>query len=109
MLSKCANPACFAPFLRLTEGKLFQVETHLEPSSRLDESRRKPPRRTEYYWLCAECCRFLTLASKEGTIITIPLPAIESLHLVRQSEPPRKPPVPHRKEVSSFQVERVEP
>lgn len=49
MLSKCANPACSnSSFRYLREGKLF-----------VNESRKS--RKLEYYWLCNECCRKMTL------------------------------------------------
>ena len=79
MLHKCANPACSNPFRRLSEGKLFQVETEYLAASGSEqrtlhrEVRR--PRRIEHYWLCNECSSFLTLTFEKGSgMITVPLP-----------------------------------
>ena len=75
MLHKCANPACSNPFRRLSEGKLFQVETeYLAQSSKQRREFRRPPR-VEHYWLCTECSSFLTLTFERGMgMITVPLP-----------------------------------
>jgi len=79
MLSKCANPECPAPFRKLREGKLFNVEV-ASPSSdkRPAESsqfRVREQRRVEFYWLCNQCATYLTLAyDRERGIITVPLP-----------------------------------
>jgi hypothetical protein len=77
MLSKCANPACSNPFRRLSDGKLFQVETEtcLYPDGRHENGRKKPPHRLEYYWLCTQCAAFVTLAFDQNQgIMTVPLP-----------------------------------
>src|SRR5690348_4075613 len=76
MLHKCANPACSNPFRRLSEGKLFQVETeYLAPSERnLSGRPSRNPRRVEHYWLCNQCSSFLTLTFEKGGMITVPLP-----------------------------------
>ena len=79
MLSKCANPACPNVFRRLSEGKLFQVETEcLEMSNpyRAGFARHKNGRRVEHFWLCDECSSYLTLAFERGQgMTTVPLPA----------------------------------
>jgi hypothetical protein len=80
MLHKCANPACSNVFRRLSEGKLFQVETeYLEPPSPGKSGPARNPRsarRVEHYWLCNECSSFLTLTFDRGQgMITVPLPA----------------------------------
>lgn len=80
MLHKCANPACSNIFRRLSEGKLFQVETdYLEsPSPGKSGIPRNPRngRKVEHYWLCNECSPFLTLTFERGHgMITVPLPA----------------------------------
>jgi hypothetical protein len=53
MVSKCANPNCFATFHYLHEGKLFV----------LDEHRSGPLRavRPCCYWLCSDCSRTLAV------------------------------------------------
>src|SRR5437016_10961414 len=78
MLHKCANPACSNPFRRLSEGKLFQVETeYAGPSNeqRCNHREFRRPPRVEHYWLCNECASFLTLTFEKGSgMITVPLP-----------------------------------
>jgi hypothetical protein len=99
MLSKCANPACCASFRRLTEGKLFQVETcsssHVQEA---ENDKRSPQRHTEYFWLCSDCCRFLTLVSSNGQVTTVVLPEDQSESVVLVSKPPL--PVPRMNPLS---------
>ena len=66
MLSRCANPNCGKPFLKLREGKLFLVET--ERLSKPGESTappfiraRRQQRLVEHYWLCNDCAAQWTL------------------------------------------------
>lgn len=78
MLYKCANESCNAPFRRLREGKLFQVETeyfsgHDVPRHAARKGR--PSRRVEHYWLCDACSPFVTLTfDRARGVITVPLP-----------------------------------
>jgi hypothetical protein len=81
MLSHCANPQCAKPFLRLGEGRLFQVETATSftpaqaGSAPLSPHLRRPPRRVERYWLCDKCAQSLTLVddSNHGIVlVTLP-------------------------------------
>jgi hypothetical protein len=84
VLYKCANPSCENPFLKLTQGKLFLVETD-EPHSNGSSLtlRRTSRRRIEHYWLCDGCAPILTLAYERGRgIVAVPLPA----------QPPKMPP-----------------
>lgn len=78
MLHKCANPACTQVFRRLSDGKLFQVEsdrTSARPKLGSGTARERSPRRVEYYWLCDACALVLTLTFEEGRgMITVPLP-----------------------------------
>ena len=77
MLYKCANEACSAPFRRLREGKLFQVETEYfaQGQSGGAHGRARPWRRVEHYWLCDACSGYITLTfDRERGVITIPLP-----------------------------------
>ena len=96
MLAKCANPACSTKFLRMTEGKLFQVETEFSARSvnRNGHGIAKitPRRRTEHFWLCAECAPFVTLAfdRREG-ILTVPLPQGEATKRVFMVDPGFRP------------------
>ena len=78
MLYKCANEACNAPFRRLREGKLFQVETEYiagRGPSPTWTRRARPIRRIEHYWLCDACSPFVTLTFDQNRgVITVPLP-----------------------------------
>lgn len=81
MLHKCANPACSNPFRRLSEGKLFQVETeYLAPAGndrKIQSHLGRLPRRVEHFWLCNQCSSFLTLTFEKGRgMITVPLPDV---------------------------------
>ena len=53
MVSKCANPNCFASFHYLHEGKLFVVDEHAADPLRAASH---PPR---CFWLCSQCSRSL--------------------------------------------------
>jgi hypothetical protein len=76
MLHKCANPSCSTQFRRLREGKLFQLETEYFPQELAAGSssrKMRPTRHVEHYWLCDECCRYLTLAfDGERGMTTVP-------------------------------------
>lgn len=65
MLSRCANPQCGKPFLRLREGRLFLVETDGMPKSGemtlTPSMRARQQQRVERYWLCDECAARWTL------------------------------------------------
>jgi len=77
MLHKCANPTCPNPFRKLSEGKLFLVETDRFSSSksalrRWDEGAQH---RVEHFWLCAQCAAVLTLTFEKGKgLQTVPRP-----------------------------------
>jgi hypothetical protein len=78
MLHKCANSCCSNLFRRLSEGKLFQVETeYFDKGVRGNGSgaaRTRARRRVEYFWLCEECASFLSLTfDKAQGVITVPL------------------------------------
>ena len=66
MLSKCANPACWARFHYLHQGRLFRIETSFV-------SPEGPARRNEHFWLCESCAQTLTVALENGIVITRPL------------------------------------
>jgi hypothetical protein len=80
MLHKCANPSCSTQFRRLREGKLFQVETEYFPevvAAGNTARKARPSRHVEHYWLCDDCCRYLTLAfDRERGMTTVPLPGV---------------------------------
>lgn len=60
MMSKCANPGCSSTFRYLREGKLFQVPASdpSMPAERAEEA----SARDEFFWLCGECSKGLTIA-----------------------------------------------
>jgi hypothetical protein len=75
VLHKCANPNCASPFHKLSQGKLFLVDTQpLEQSAaRPARWRSRPAKRVEYYWLCDQCAFVLTLSYEKGRgVITVP-------------------------------------
>ena len=75
MLHKCVNPECTNSFRKLTQGKLFLVETDRahgapEPVDWKHQSQRK----IEYFWLCDQCAPRLTLTYQRGRgVVTVPL------------------------------------
>lgn len=75
MLHKCANPQCENSFRKLTQGKLFLVETdrHAAVLEAVDW-KQQIQRRIEYFWLCDRCALHLTLAYERGRgVTTVPL------------------------------------
>jgi hypothetical protein len=77
VLHKCANPACPIPFRKLSQGKLFLVETEPLGVSELRRARWRgqPSHRIEYYWLCEQCAFALTLTYEKGRgVVTVPRP-----------------------------------
>lgn len=112
MLAKCANPACSTPFRRLHEGKLFQVETEFVPreASRRNDTGALAPsrRRTEHFWLCAECAPFVTLAfDRKHGVVTIPLPKGEETRTVRLVDPALRPTATDRNEHGPAQLAKT--
>lgn len=91
MLSKCANPACSAQLRYLKDGKIFRVEPRTSPAAisylpqgaspargpELQVLSRNPSLNREYFWLCSECARSLTIAVHDQRVILMParLPA----------------------------------
>ncbi len=67
MLAKCANPACSVLFRYSSQGKIFRVDLSRRTArSRVqdsDEFQHTAPRRTEFFWLCAECSRYLVVVA----------------------------------------------
>ena len=74
MISKCANPACFARFRYLHEGKLFRFEREAKEDSQLqlgfDPKLRKHSPGVEFFWLCEKCAGSLTLIYCRGVGVT---------------------------------------
>jgi hypothetical protein len=75
MVSKCANPGCPAPFLYLHQGKLFRMEAAVPGANGVpagnDPQARRLARRIEYFWLCNECAKAMTLTFEKGVGVTI--------------------------------------
>ena len=78
MLSKCANPQCTASFRYLHDGKLFRIELPAPSESAPNgNGTKKPPHRTEFFWLCETCAAQMTLIyKKEVGVTTRPLPTL---------------------------------
>jgi hypothetical protein len=75
VLHKCANPNCTNPFRKLSQGKLFLVDTQPieEPEDRRARRRCRPAQGVEYYWLCDQCAFALTLSYEKGRgVVTVP-------------------------------------
>jgi hypothetical protein len=76
MVSKCANPECSAPYRYFHVGKLFRVEiaTGLDRRRHTmgnDSDQHKPLRRLEFFWLCEECARKMTLIFDKDSGVTV--------------------------------------
>jgi hypothetical protein len=80
MLSQCANSQCGKPFLRLGEGKLFQVQAEYAATAQRGSHAahlRKPPRYVERYWLCDPCAELWTLVRDRShgiSLLHLPVP-----------------------------------
>jgi hypothetical protein len=75
VLHKCANPACPNPFRKLSQGKLFLVDTQPPEDSEARRVRWKgqPTHRVEYYWLCDQCAFTFTLSYEKGRgVVAVP-------------------------------------
>jgi hypothetical protein len=70
MLDKCANPACFATFRNLRDGRLFVTEIEGERRSSGTGHAGQP----QYYWLCSSCHRTMTVTVEKGVVQVVPLP-----------------------------------
>ena len=78
MVSKCANPGCEAPFRYFHKGKLFRLD-RLDKERGYDRRRamgdereaKKPMRHVEFYWLCDDCARNMTLAFDESSGVSV--------------------------------------
>ena len=98
MLSHCANSQCARPFLRLGEGRLFQVETAgygvaagdltAQPSPHL----RHAPRRVERFWLCDQCAQVWTLVHdrNQGVVLAALPMTLASVRLSPKEQGPRR-------------------
>lgn len=66
MLSKCANPTCFARFRYLHEGRIFNVEIKTQSCEHFLQPR------IEHFWLCESCARVLKVVWEDGAVTTRP-------------------------------------
>jgi len=75
MVSKCANPGCGAPFRYFHKGKLFRLDkqTGYERRGLLGDERgaKKPMRRVEFYWLCEDCAKSMTLTFDQSSGVSV--------------------------------------
>ena len=83
MVSKCANPACSAPFHYLRDGKVFrlQVDQNGELGSEPKLVNGHRLHRVEHFWLCGACSQTMTLSvDKSKGVVAVPLkqPAIRA-------------------------------
>jgi hypothetical protein len=81
MLSKCANPQCSASFRYLHDGKLFRMEVTANFAVVNDpaQNAKKPPLRTEFFWLCNTCSKQMTIIyNREVGVTTRPLPTFRA-------------------------------
>ena len=107
MLAKCANQTCSAPFRRLTEGTLFQVETHYPCKDESIPRKNRLTHHVEHFWLCSECARLVTLAFHEDRgLMTVPLENGTATRRVRSIEFDRKPALRESGD-SGFEEERA--
>ena len=67
MLSKCANPGCSNMFRYLRQGKLFLIEVAARSCIRrtIADSHSGTSRAIDYVWLCASCCREMTVCIEQ--------------------------------------------
>ncbi len=72
MLQKCANSACSSTFRKLSQGKLFLVESY--PSAQFPARNPDSSRRIDHYWLCSHCAGLFTLSYQKGRgIVAVPI------------------------------------
>lgn len=98
LLHKCANPDCPSVFRRLSQGKLFVIETDNSTAAcgiTSANRRARSVRRLERYWLCDCCSSLLTVSVERGRgVVTVPIHPgnthVPALHL-RSIPPAMKP------------------
>jgi len=75
MVSKCANPGCEAPFRYFHTGKLFRLdkESGYERRRVMGDERavKKPMRHIEFYWLCDDCAKKMTLIFDQASGVSV--------------------------------------
>jgi len=65
MISKCANPGCFATFEH-RQGRL-----HRFPKRYQEDNRRIDTQSAQHFWLCATCCEVYSLNYDDRVGVTI--------------------------------------
>lgn len=73
VLDKCANPACFAEFRFLRNGRLFEIETECSGPREAEGKLHDSKRRLEFYWLCDGCVELFVLRCDGRHVTTVPL------------------------------------
>lgn len=77
MVSKCANPSCSTPLLRLRDGKLFQFEVRSISVPCVDASpctsSEVPSRQVAHYWLCGACSETMSLSLEVDSVQVVPV------------------------------------
>src|SRR5450759_571829 len=71
MLDKCANSDCSAVFHRLRDGRLFAFDLRVIQGRATGSHSGPKTHGHQYHWLCNECCKTMTLASKDGSTVTV--------------------------------------
>jgi len=77
MLSKCANPACFVRFRFLHEGRIFAVDPRpllLATAAEPEDWVKPKSGAVEFFWLCNDCARDLTVCIQGGHVTTAKIP-----------------------------------
>jgi hypothetical protein len=72
MVSKCANPECSERFMRLHQGKLFRWDG-VDARQRLTRgagTETRKVRKVEFFWLCGNCTREMTVVFEHGVGVT---------------------------------------
>lgn len=84
MLTKCANPKCFASFRYLHDGKVFMIPG--EGTAAMSALRPEQPnagcaaRSSEYYWLCNTCSQTMTIVlDRHKTVRVVPIATLRAL------------------------------
>lgn len=72
MVAKCVNPGCTNLFRYLHNGRLFLID-HNRSAPALDDDFRESGRKGEYFWLCNECARTMTITTdRNGYVFLVP-------------------------------------
>lgn len=84
MLTKCANPKCFASFRYLHDGKVFMIQG--EGAAAISGLRPEQPNAgcvatsSEYYWLCSTCSQTMTIVlDRHKTVRVVSIATLRAL------------------------------